>query len=199
MDAWKIQHAYLRALYTGTQKKIASPEEEFVVAGLSTDRLEVERAARIRNLRTVMFDDMRLLNRVMSKGELLPFVEKYAQSEQFWMHRGRTLVEDFCLFFVEHAEVSDALALLARLEGVYSGLSASTEAATPWAEHKKQSYGTSEAVEHFVAPLRLAFEPLFREQLSYEPVREETECIIRRTGHAIRIKFNGLPTCNQLA
>ncbi|MGF6768615.1 hypothetical protein P3T18_001085 [Paraburkholderia sp. GAS199] len=190
MDAKKIQQVYLRAMYSGTPDVPASAEEAFVVSHLSHDRLQVERAARVRNLRTVLHDDMRLLNRKLSKAELLPYVQDYAKSEGFWMHRGRTLIEDFSLFFVECTAASPVLKLLARIEGVYSGLSVSIEADTPWNAHLKWCEG-SETLESFVAPFSLSFDKVFGEQSDYQPAQQDVNCVIRRSGQNIHVKFHG--------
>lgn len=189
MRARMIQQAYLRAMYSGTPAATASPEVAFVIGHLSDERLQVERAARLRNLRTVMHDDMRLLNRKLNKDELLPHVQDYAKSERFWMHRGRTLVEDFCLFFVECSAASPVLKLLARIEGVYSGLSASIEAETPWTAHQQLRKG-DETVESFVAPFSLSFNKVFGNKFDYQPVQRDVNCVIRRSGQNIHVKFH---------
>lgn len=188
MDANKIQHAYLRAMYTETPQEPASGEEAFVMAHFLNERLEVERAARVRNLRTVLHDDMRLLRRVIDKSELLPYVQAYAKSEWFWTHRGRTLIEDFCLFFVECSAASAVFKLLARIEGVCSGLSASTADASPWTTHLKVCDG-EETRESFAAPFALSFNKVLGKKTDYLPVERKVDCVVRRSGEKIHVKF----------
>ncbi|WP_322053004.1 hypothetical protein [Paraburkholderia bannensis] len=188
MDARKLQQVYLRAMYTGAPVTVSSEEDAFFVAHSSGERLIVERAARIRNLRTVLHDDMRLLKRVMDKASLLPHVKAYAESDLFWMHRGRTLIEDFCLYFVEHTSATAVHKLLARIEGVCSGLSVKTAVASPWSGHDTQPYddGTTET---FVAPFSLPFKQIFDSASDFQPTNQPVICLIRKFGEKINVKF----------
>ena len=188
MDARRLQRVYLRAMYTGAPAALSSKEEAFFVAHSSAERLIVERSARIRNLRTVLHDDMRLLKKVLDKASLLPHVKAYAESDLFWMHRGRTLIEDFCLFFVEHASTLPVHKLLARIEGVCSGLSVTTPVASPWSGHDAQQDdgGTAEA---FIAPFSLPFKQIFEVQSDFQPAKQPVTCVIRKSGQKINVKF----------
>lgn len=188
MDAKRLQQVYLRAMYTSVPAACSSKEEAFLVTHASTERLIVERAARIRNLRTVLHDDMCLLKKVLDKAALLPYVKAYADSDCFWMHRGRTLIEDFCLFFVEHASASPVHKLLGRIEGVCSGLSVTTSATSPWSGHDERN-AEGDVAEAFIAPFSLPFRRIFEEQSSYEPSQRPVTCVVRRSGQQINVKF----------
>lgn len=188
-DPKKIQQLYLRAMYSGLPKLIGSEEEAFFVNQYSESRLAIERAARVRNLRSVLHDDMRLLSKVLDKAKLLPYVQEYVASECFWMHRGRTLIEDFSIFFVDHTIAPLHIKVLARIEGVYSGLSASVHADTPWVAHDKWKDG-EDTVESFRAPFALSFPKMFDSLQDYEPEPLEVNCVIRRTQRKIHVKFH---------
>ncbi|MEW9889465.1 MAG: YcaO-like family protein [Candidatus Symbiodolus clandestinus] len=78
MDAKKIQEFYLHALYTEAPiSNFISEEEHFFLQHHLSERLNIERAARLRNLRTVLHDDMHLLNRIFSRADLLPMVQNF--------------------------------------------------------------------------------------------------------------------------
>ncbi|MDR5880859.1 hypothetical protein [Caballeronia sp. LZ032] len=194
MDARTIQQLYLRAIYSGLPEPTGLEEEVFVARHHSEERAAIERAARTRNLRTVLHDDMRLLPRVLDKTRLLPYVERYTESECFWMHRGRTLIEDFSLFLVERTPAPAAIKVLARIEGVHSGLSASVGANTPWSAHVKWRE-EDEVVERFRSPFALSFRKMFADSSGYEPELREVDCVIRRSPHRIQVKFHSVSIC----
>ncbi len=189
MDAKKIQQFYLQALYTevDTTSRL-NAEEAFVLKTISRDRLEIERAARLRNLRTVIHDDMTLLNKIISKNDFMPHLELYVASPYFWMHRGRTLVEDFCLFFANFSNASEVLKLVARIEGVHSGLSASAETKTPWQEHTIYKDG-KDTVESFIAPFKLPWPILFSKGDTYIPEMQAVNCLLRRSENRVKVDF----------
>ncbi|KVE38180.1 hypothetical protein [Burkholderia sp. TSV86] len=188
MDARKLQQVYLRAMYTGAPATVSSEEDAFFIAQSSAERLIVEHAARIRNLRTVLHDDMRLLKKVLDKASLLPHVKAYAESDLFWMHRGRTLIEDFCLYFVEHTSATPVHKLLACIEGVCSGLSIKTAVASPWDEHDMQQRGDV-TTETFLAPFSLPFKQIFDSKSDFQPTKQPVTCVIRKSGAKINVKF----------
>lgn len=194
MDAQKIQQAYLRALYTGVVDQPTNEEESFLHAHLSPERLLIEHAARVRNLRAVLHDDMHVLSKTLNKADLLPYVHRYVLSEQFWMHRGRTLIEDFCLHFVEQSPAPTLHKVLARIEGIHSGLSAAPRSRTPWPAHAKWNEG-DDICEGFASPLNLSFHRLFDKPSDYQPVSQEVNCILRRSGKSIHVKFHNAQSC----
>lgn len=191
MDPKKIQRIYLHAMYSGLPETIESDEERFVIAHCSEARAQVERVARVRNMRTVLHGDMRLLSRVLDKPKLLPYVQNYVASKYFWMHRGRTLIEDFCLFLVECSSAPMTIKVLARIEGVYTGLSATIDADTPWAAHSKWHEG-GDTFESFRSPFALSFPKMFSAQPDYEPEPRDVNCVICRSRHNIHVKFHGI-------
>lgn len=189
MDAKKIQQFYLRALYTAIPDDARlGAEEQFVLKTMQLDRLEIERAARLRNLRSVLHDDMCLMNRLISKSALFSHVQAYAASPYFWLHRGRTLIEDFCLFFVEFGAADAVTKLVAEIEGVHSGMSALDSCHTPWQGHKI-IHEAAEFLEFFPAPFALAWKALFNNSSGYTPIPQPINCYMRRTNSEIRVKF----------
>ena len=190
MDAYKIQRYYLQAIYGGLQpENVLDKEANFVLQNMSPDRLQVERAARLRNLRTVLHGDMKLMNQKVSKEALLPLVQAYASASCFWQHRGRSLIEDFCLFVAESNDVDPVTRLLAHVEGVYSGLSVSPTKKTPWLTHD-MTRENNEVIESFDSPMTLNWEALRSEKNTYQVEVQASRCQLRRADGEIRIKFS---------
>lgn len=199
LDAKKIQEFYLHALYTEAPiSNFISEEEHFFLQHHLSERLNIERAARLRNLRTVLHDDMHLLNRIFSRADLLPMVQNYAASPYFWMHRGRSLIEDFCLFVFQSYNIDPLLKLVARIEGVHSGLSASIVLNTPWPEHQIEDQG-KDILESFLTPFYIVWDKFFQNKNDYFPVQERAICKIIRSDEKIKIKFQREELCKQLA
>lgn len=146
MDASKLQDIYVRILYcTSLSALDDSAESNYLKKNIDFARLSVEQAGRIRNLRTVLHSELKFLNLFLSKDEMLPYVRSYCNSEDFWLHKGRTLLEDFCLFLCGQP-VDAKLKFLAEVEGTSSGVSFDQRATTPWPTHKKN---LSSGIEYF--------------------------------------------------
>jgi hypothetical protein len=141
---------------------------------------------------------MHLLNQMVSKADLLPLVQAYAASPCFWIHRGRSLIEDFCLFVFQSSNINSLLKLVARIEGVHSGLSTSFTLNTPWTEHQIEHHG-NDTLEIFLAPFAISWDQIFQKKNDYFPVQENTVCQIRRSGDKIKVKFQREELCKQLA
>ena len=190
MISSSIQQFYLRALYT--EVEIHGPIDDasdFVLRHMDLERLRVERAARLRNLRTVLHGNMYLLSRLIDKKSLLPIVQAYASSELFWQHRGRTLVEDFCMFYTNEWGKSDAVsALVAKVEGVYSGLSASIDVVSPWPQHY-QVRESDDIRETFLVPFAISWDLMYGTFPHYQPSPRPAYCQIFRQGDKIKISF----------
>jgi hypothetical protein len=93
--------------------------------------LEVERAARIRNLTHHLARACPRFAAFMERELLHGWVQQFASSPDFWHMRGRTLAENFCLFL--YPKLPDPLLSEAlRLDGIISGLSADPYVASPW-------------------------------------------------------------------
>lgn len=145
MDARKLQSIYIRLLYCDDFSSLEPSEElDFIMSNVSVCRLEVERNARVRNLRTVLYSDMRILNQYVCKSKLLGVVQGYCGSKSFWEHRGRTLLEDFCLFYAQQNEIHPRLRLLSEVEGTLSGHSVAQNRPSPWGSHQKTLDGDEE-------------------------------------------------------
>lgn len=145
MDTKKLQTAYVRLLYSGNTAVLDDSEEAaYLLANLDHARLEVECKARIRNLRTTLHTDMKFLNRFIDKVSLLEAVESYSSSDDFWKHEGRTLLEDFCLFYCKNHSNDTRLRMLAEIEGTVSGMSTNPVTTSPWIDHEQKNQNTVE-------------------------------------------------------
>lgn len=136
MDASRLQLLYLKLLYSGIDEAEGKTKEAaFLLQNMKLERLTVERAARLRNLRTVLHSEMKVLSRVLSPKDLLPYIEAYAASTCFWQHLGRTQVEDLCLYMATNLDLDPVIRVACEIEGAYSGLSNGPEKVTPWTTH----------------------------------------------------------------
>ncbi|MDC9606575.1 hypothetical protein [Xenorhabdus griffiniae] len=124
MDAKLLQKAYVSLLYsdhcciTGAEK-----EYHYIHSTMDHDRLVVERAARRRNLRTVLYADMHFSPRFFSKDFFLKLVNLYCDSDSFWNWNSRTLIESFCYFVYTNADLMEEEKIPFLIDGIYSGIS----------------------------------------------------------------------------
>lgn len=138
----------MQLLYSGVSSRNG------FLAGLDTDRLDVETNARRRNLRKNLKDDSLFLKKAVSDAELLKMVDHFTRSPAFWEFRGRTLFENFCLCICEDDPgLNLKLQALAELDGTVSGLSVSNEF-SPWKTHRFVREEVS-ASEEFTLPFDL--------------------------------------------
>lgn len=147
MKAYTLQQIYLQLLYSKEISDIPeSLEKKYIAETINTDRLKIERSARIRNLRSVLHTDMRLLSRYIDKVSLLPYIELYCTSNFFWLFRGRTLIEDLCVFLVKNTDMHPYMKVIAQIEGIFSALSTEILKLSPWGEN---SINTPNKMESF--------------------------------------------------
>lgn len=157
MNPSRLQLLYLKFLYSGIDNAEGETEEAaFLLQNMNLDRLTIERAARLRNLRTVLYSEMKVLNRVLSSKDLLPYVESYAASPSFWEHLGRTQVEDLCLYMVAHLDVEPVIRVACEIEGAYSGLSSGPTKSTPWTLHHV-AVSAEQFMESFAVPFSIGW------------------------------------------
>ncbi|CRM43058.1 hypothetical protein IFR08_06315 [Pseudomonas fluorescens] len=156
MDTKRLQAQYVRLLYSGNTAVLdASEEANYLLAHLDHARLEVEYKARIRNLRTTLHADMKFLNRFIDKVSLLEAVESYCGSDDFWKHQGRTLLEDFCLFYCNNHSHEPRLRMLAEIEGTVSGMSIGNVTTSPWVGHQQKMQNTVEVLAaHYIKNIK---------------------------------------------
>lgn len=132
MDAKKLQKAYVSMLYSDNYRITdAETEYQYLARTMDSERLIVERAARQRNLRTVLYSDMHFSPRFFSKEQFLTLVIAYCESDSFWNWNSRTLIESFCLFVVEKSNLTEEEKTIFLIDGIYSGISTSSEN-SPW-------------------------------------------------------------------
>jgi hypothetical protein len=114
------------------------------VRSLDFSRLELERAARLRNLSFYLTRSVDTLRALLEPVEWQSLVAGYCDSEQFWRSQGRSLAENFCLYAhdVLAARGRGFLASVARLNGMTSGLHAGGP--SPWPS--QQASSTSETM-----------------------------------------------------
>lgn len=184
----KLQLLYVRLLYSGTTSILDdSIESQYLIGHLDSDRLEVEHKARVRNLRTVLYTDMRFLNRFVDKNFMLDVVQGYCGSKEFWQHRGRTLLEDFCLFFYEQLTLDPRLRLLAEIEGTSSGMSIDVMAKTPWCNHQQTG---GNCIEYFAADYMISVSQLISELslTAFAPAENKIYWKLSKKSDQLRIK-----------
>ncbi|WP_152486562.1 hypothetical protein [Dickeya zeae] len=132
MDAKKLQKAYVSMLYSDRYRiKDADKEYQYLAKTMDGERLLVERAARQRNLRTVLYSDMHFSPRFFSKEQFLSLVRAYCESDSFWNWNSRTLIESFCSFVVEKSDLTEEEKTIFLIEGIYSGISTNSKN-SPW-------------------------------------------------------------------
>ncbi|QOL13698.1 hypothetical protein [Dickeya dianthicola] len=132
MDAKKLQKAYVSMLYSDNYRITnAEAEYQYLARTMDSERLIVERAARQRNLRTVLYSDMHFSPRFFSKEQFLALVIAYCESDSFWNWSSRTLIESFCSFVVEQSNLTEEEKTIFLIDGIYSGISTSSEN-SPW-------------------------------------------------------------------
>lgn len=132
MDAKVLQKVYVSLLYSDKYKiPNAEKEYEYLSSTMDNERLKIERAARRRNLRTVLYSDMHFSPRFFSKEEFLDLVIDYCESDSFWNWNSRTLVESFCYFVCHSSALSEQDKVIFLLDGIYSGISTGLES-SPW-------------------------------------------------------------------
>ncbi|MCC8374514.1 MULTISPECIES: hypothetical protein [Photorhabdus] len=132
MDAKLLQKAYVSLLYSD-HYRIADAEKEYgyIHSTMNGDRIVIERAARRRNLRTVLYADMHFAPHFFSKDFFLELVNQYCESDSFWNWNSRTLIESFCYFVCKHAGLREEEKILFLIDGIYSGISTGMED-SPW-------------------------------------------------------------------
>ncbi|UCZ76300.1 hypothetical protein LHK94_04715 [Dickeya zeae] len=132
MDAKKLQKAYVSMLYSDRYRmKDADKEYQYLAQTMDSKRLLVERAARQRNLRTVLYSDMHFSPRFFSKEQFLSLVIAYCESDSFWNWNSRTLIESFCSFVVEKSDLTEEEKTIFLIDGIYSGISTNSKN-SPW-------------------------------------------------------------------
>src|SRR5579862_4952673 len=154
---------YLRLLYsepdaaaarTALAAGRAAPATLAVLRGLDFERLQVERRARLSQLILHLGKQSQPLW-VALGGETRAVVSAFANSPLFWQVRGRTIVENFCLFAHERLEADGRpfLADLAELVGTMSALMAGLGPSSPWRDHDVPGVALPDAEggESFVA------------------------------------------------
>lgn len=132
MDAKILQKVYISLLYSDNCCIPGAEKEcQFLSETMDSERLKVERAARRRNLRTVLYSDMHFSPKFFSKETFLDLVIKYCESDSFWNWNSRTLVESFCYFVFHRSTLSEKNKAIFLLDGIYSGISTGLDS-SPW-------------------------------------------------------------------
>ncbi|MEM0672870.1 MULTISPECIES: hypothetical protein [Dickeya] len=147
MDAKKLQKAYVSMLYSDRYRiKDADKEYQYLAQTMDSERLLVERAARQRNLRTVLYSDMHFSPRFFSKEQFLSLVRAYCESDSFWNWNSRTLIESFCSFVVEKSDLTEEEKMIFLIDGIYSGISTNSKN-SPWQSEINHISGKSTTEE----------------------------------------------------
>lgn len=164
MDAKKLQRAYVSMLYSETYRIEGAVEEyKYLDNTMDKSRLLVERAARQRNLRTVLYSDMSFVPRYFSKEKILELVIDYCESDSFWNWNSRTLIESFCIFIFRNSNLSEEEKVIFLIDGVYSGISTKSEQ-SPW-----------ESTLRKVSDISISEEVVLNRKLSLKSLKSESE------------------------
>lgn len=191
IDFIRLEKIYLKMLYTDnlTDDK-ATDEYRYLLMNHNPERLAVERAARQRNLRSVLYNDMILINSFIDKNKLLEDVIDYCSDFFINNTSGRSLVENFCYFMYLHGEQTELFKSLYKIQGVYSGVSTNSNLPSPWLNHQIESE-EYKFTEIFDIPLRLNTSYFSKENKNIDPHPGigTTECKISKNEKNILIKF----------
>lgn len=126
----------VQSLWRGGGGNISAPVEA-LLRTVDFARLTIEQRARLKNLSNHLSRTCAGLQAVLPVAEMEEVLARFVDSADFWLPRGRTLAENFCLFvYGQLSPVTHSLARdVARLDGIISGLSSDPDAPSPWAEH----------------------------------------------------------------
>ena len=134
--ATELQDAYLRALYDDHwQSHCSSTVQDRLSSTFDFDRLEIERAARVRNLRTKLRKSSLFLSNLLDQQSFLPYTKEFCNSGGIWRKRGRSLLEEFALYLNEAPDTPKEIAAAARIDGVRGALLARPDSPSPWPDH----------------------------------------------------------------
>jgi hypothetical protein len=134
---------YLRLLYSShytefirtlmREERLRIPPTTLaVLETVDFDLLTIEQSARKRNVLRHILRAAPSLEVALSGKQLSDLAESFVNSTAFWSARGRSLIENFCLFAFDLLELNSFKRDVMRLCGVVAGISVDHEAASPW-------------------------------------------------------------------
>ena len=191
MECTTLEKIYLKMLYTDNlTNEIDTEEYKYFLKNHDPERLAVERAARQRNLRTVLYNDMTLINSYLDKNALLEHVLKYCSDFFFNNSSGRSLVENFCFYMYLHNDQSELIKIRYKVQGVYSGICTNSNIPSPWPNHRVAQEDNT-IHEIFDIPLRLNASYFSTQNKGVEtsPKKIQTECTISKNESNVLMKF----------
>lgn len=157
-DVIARMNIHMRLLYSETDAKRAQlalerrdiPSENWeMLAAVNFIRLAVERQSRIGQLVLHLGKQCGPLWSCISQSHIFELVSDFANSEEFWQVRGRTLAENFCMYV--HSKFKEKensfLGNLAELLGTMSALMANSEAKSPWTGHRQPSFSVGREIQ----------------------------------------------------
>jgi hypothetical protein len=132
--------SYLKLLYSPvfTDQFFATKQtahcENFLKPFINRERLRAEQHARFRNFIFHIRMSLTLLDDILTTEELESITLSYLDSADFWDFRGRSLIENFCLFAYKNLNIDNKpiTADLIKLQGIVAGLMADCEKSSPW-------------------------------------------------------------------
>ncbi len=178
MNANEIQRNYIKLIY-GKNKFIKNSS---VFSDIEINRLEVEQKARIRNIRTILFNESFFIKSIYTKEEFLILVNKFVTSDFFWNFFGRTLMENFCLYIFNNSKESELKKLILKIEGITSALSNNKNIKSPWGNIRNDNK------EKFIDDFNVNFEKNENGIYSFESEKKLTEYEIYRSSEGIKVK-----------
>jgi len=124
---------FVRSVHEGGRVGLPAATAK-LLATVDYERLGAEQRARARNLNSHLARSCASLYLALAPDVRKEIQSSYVNSPDFWVARGRTLAENFCLFTYERLSPSEHgfARDVARLCGVMSGLSFTHEARSPW-------------------------------------------------------------------
>jgi hypothetical protein len=139
---------------------LVPPTTRAVLATFDWRLLSLEQEARRRNLTKQVVRGLPSLETVLAPEMLAELMDGFVNSQEFWMPRGRTIQENFCLFAAEQMDADHRFERdVLRLCGIVTGLIAAPAMPSPWPPQMEQEQAPTVdgalAVETFVSDWRL--------------------------------------------
>lgn len=157
----ELLETYLRILYSPNYAANFFANQQSTVCEaqlkpfINQEYLAVEQYARFRNFIYHLKLSLTLVNNLLTEDELSDIIKIYLDAPDFWDFKGRSLLENFCLFAYKilNNENKKIQASLIMLQGVVAGLMNQPEMNSPW-EHVVEQTDT-QAKEIFLTDYQL--------------------------------------------
>lgn len=176
---------YLRLLYSPSFSKKNLHQNINILKEINSDYLAAEQYARSLNFLNHMKLTCFPIINLIDENEFALIVNSYCDSDDFWIFRGRTLTENFCLFGYKLIKpMSLVKAEIFKIMGVISGVMSSKINTSPWPEHELYS-DFQNISERFFSSIVFEYEAAERKILKISDKAESAnkEVIINKINH----------------